>query len=240
MPASSITKLDRHQLKDEAYEAIREAIISFEFKPGDRIDQKKLSKRFGTSLSPVRDALIRLEQEGLVEVIPFSGTYVKQLTLNDIREIYEIRMLLEGACARQACLNLTEQEIDEVQTAITAAEEAGARGDLESAQAMLVRFDDAIVDAAENGRIRSMLAAIRYQSHRISSVSTRLESRLSTSCAQHRGVLEAIRMRDPNLAALRMEEHVCSVWEDLNSEQGLEKLRAFGVVGEDEQIVESL
>lgn len=233
MQESSINRLDRHQLKDGAYEAIREAIISFELKPGERIDKKELARRFGTSASPVRDALLRLEQEGLVEIVPFSGTYVKQLTLDDIREIYEIRMLLEGACARQACGRLTEEEIHDVERVIEAAEEAGTRGDLESAQEMLVKFDDAIVDAAQNVRLRSMLTTFRYQSHRISSVSTRLEKRLSKSCTQHRRVLEAIRMRDPDLAAQRMEEHVRSVWENLSSEQGLATLREFGVVGED-------
>ena len=75
------------------------------------------------------------------------------------------------------------------------------------------------------------MTTIRYQSHRISSVSSRLKGRLIASCLQHSQVLEAIREGNADLAAKRMEHHVRSVWDDLNSEEGLRVLREYGIVG---------
>src|SRR5438128_8192678 len=88
--------IESRHLKDEAYRTIKSAIISLNFRPGDAVMEGWLARSLRISKTPVRNALVRLEQEGLVETRPFRGTFVAPLTVRNIREIFQVRGVLEG------------------------------------------------------------------------------------------------------------------------------------------------
>ncbi len=96
-------KMIKHSnLSHRIYEILKDQIINEELAPGERLLDDKLASSFGVSRTPVREALTRLTSEGLVEITPRSGIYVKKLTRKDVEEIYKIRKVLEGLAAREA------------------------------------------------------------------------------------------------------------------------------------------
>src|SRR5688500_16695365 len=97
MPRSVPTKL----LRDDIYARIKEAVLSCEIAPGAGMREQELAAQFGVSKSPVRDALHRLQSEGLIEVLPRKGYRVKVISLEDALELYEMRIILECACTER-------------------------------------------------------------------------------------------------------------------------------------------
>jgi DNA-binding GntR family transcriptional regulator len=105
------TKLERRRAADEVYHALRQAIVSYQIKPGERLDVEELSGKFGVSLTPVRGALQQLATEGLVEIRPRSGTFVASLTAQDVEETFQLRCALECLAAEQGLRNIGSQEV---------------------------------------------------------------------------------------------------------------------------------
>jgi len=91
------------QLKDTVYVQLRDDIVNGVLPPGTVLREAELAARFGVSKTPLRDALVRLQKDGFVEIPPYRSAVVVGYSRTDLREIYELRELLEGACARQAC-----------------------------------------------------------------------------------------------------------------------------------------
>ena len=102
------------RLSDVVYEWIRNAILSSEFKPGERLSQEMITERLQVSRTPVRDAFNRLQTEGLLDVRPNAGAIVTRLSNEKLAEFYELRALLEGPAARYACENITDEDIAEL------------------------------------------------------------------------------------------------------------------------------
>ncbi|MFP3040637.1 GntR family transcriptional regulator [Treponema primitia] len=102
-------------ISDIVYKWIRNAIVSSAFKPGEWITQEDITERLHVSRTPVRDAFKRLQSEGLLVVKPHQGAIVVQLSLEKLIEVYEIRMLLEGAAAKHACENIANKNINELE-----------------------------------------------------------------------------------------------------------------------------
>ena len=98
-------------MKEIAYEAIREAILSGRFLPGQRLVADELAQEFGTSRMPIREALQRLENAGLVSITPHRGAVVSELSEQEIVEIYHIRAVLEGLAARLAAPHLAPRRL---------------------------------------------------------------------------------------------------------------------------------
>ena len=114
LSALSITPIDGpNSLKDRAYHRIKAAILNLELKPGDPLVEGELAERLGISKTPVRDALTELRREGLVTKIPYSGTCVSEITQQDIRDIIQIRGVLEALAARLATPLLTGARSEE-------------------------------------------------------------------------------------------------------------------------------
>lgn len=102
-------------VSDSVYDWIKEAIIQGEFQPGEHLAQERITERLGVSRTPVRDAMKRLEAEGLVVVKPHCGAVVFDISEEQLTEIYEIRILLEQYCAEKACRLATDEQIDNVE-----------------------------------------------------------------------------------------------------------------------------
>ena len=105
------TKLQRQRAADEVYQALRQAIVGYHIKPGERLDVEELSGKFGVSLTPVRGALQQLATEGLVEIRPRSGTFVASLTAQDVEETFQLRCALECLAAELGIRNIGPQEL---------------------------------------------------------------------------------------------------------------------------------
>jgi DNA-binding GntR family transcriptional regulator len=217
--AFSITPINGpSSLKDHAYRRIKTAILNLELKPGDALIEGELAERLGISKTPVRDALTELRREGLVTKIPYSGTFVSEITPQDIRDIIQIRTVLESLAARLATPLLTEAELQKLADLITFELDAIGAGNIEFASQCNGEFHDVIIHKVQNQRLVSILENIGDQMKRIRALSSQLQGRLHKSAEEHNLVLAALRDRDPDKAEEMLRVHMLSVLMDLSRE----------------------
>jgi GntR family transcriptional regulator, rspAB operon transcriptional repressor len=202
-------------LKARAYTAIKDAILSLRFEPGMPLVESELALQLGISKTPVRDALQELEREGFVTRILFKGTYVTDVTPTDIREIFELRAILEGFAAGLATPLLTDAELERIDRDLTAAEAALAEGDLARCSDFGRCLHDAILDKARNQRLASITHNLDDHVQRLRILSDRIRGRLTKSVNEHRRVQAALCRRDPAAAEQAMRDHLLSVLQDL-------------------------
>jgi DNA-binding GntR family transcriptional regulator len=186
-----------------AYEAILRDIIICRLTPGARLDETALAERYDAGLASIRDALGRLALEGLVVRRKRSGTTVSSLDLEEIRQAFEARGLIEPHCTALAAMNATSAEIAFLSRALEEAEAAATRGDLPSLVIAKQRLRWGVGVASHNATLAGMLLPLQLKTARfwIYSMShNRLEERL-TEIRHHRTVVEAIGQRNPARAS---------------------------------------
>ena len=206
-------------LKDRAYLAIKGAILSLKLKPGQALVESELAQQLGISKTPVRTALHQLEREGLVTKVLYKGTYVADITLADIREIFLIRAVLEGLAARLAAPSLTDAEIARARDLLRLMEAALNKGENELASQYGAQFHDLILQKADSQRLQLIIYNLDNHVQRFRLLSDRISGRLERSLKEHRLILEALEERDPILAERRVKEHLNSVIEALSGER---------------------
>ena len=132
---------DRRKVTDWVCEEIREAIIDLRLHPGEPLREAAIAQQLGVSKTPIREALARLEQEGLVEVTSFKGAVVSGYSPRDLEEIYELRSLLEGAAVRGVAVDASEEARAELCEVIARSRELRDAGELTELATLLGRFD---------------------------------------------------------------------------------------------------
>ena len=107
-----------HSLSNRVFLKIRDNILNGTYKEQDELRENTIGKELGVSRTPVREALRQLELEGLVTIVPNKGAYVTGITTKDVKDIYTVRSMLEGLCARWATEHITEEQLDELEEII--------------------------------------------------------------------------------------------------------------------------
>jgi len=206
-------------LKDQAYLAIKDAILTLNLKPGDALVENDLAEQLGISKTPVRTALQELEREGLVTKVLYKGTYVRELTPRDVREIFQLRAVLEGLAARLAVPALEESDLARARELVHLMETALKAGDRSTASQCGAGLHSLLLQKADNERLHLIWNNLDDQTERFRLMSDRISGRLEKSVGEHRRLLEALELRDPQLAEQRIREHLHSVLEELSSDQ---------------------
>lgn len=220
--AAPLRRLEDVSLADRAHDALREAILEMKLKPGEPLVEQKLAESLGISKTPIRQALQRLIQAGLVVNVPNRGYTVSQLRLQDAHEILVIRAELEGLAARLACLNLTDEGLASLENIIEQQEAALEQSDTERCAEIGHRFHRTLMDAAGNERLGQMIGLLNDQFHRVRLLSSRIPGRVPHSVPEHRRVLNALRDRNPDQSAYLMREHLLEVYKDLEHDRALD------------------
>jgi DNA-binding GntR family transcriptional regulator len=193
----------RPSLVDGAYEALKAAIRNAVFAPGYQGSEGEIAAQLGMSRTPVHEAVIRLQEEGLVRVLPRRGVVVCAISLEDMREIYEVVMALETASAEiiaekpPAARDAIAEELAAVNAGMA---EALARDDLLAWAGADGRFHQLLVERAGNSRLSRIFASIMDQSHRARMLTLRLRPRPTVSVEEHAAIVTAIQHGDPRLA----------------------------------------
>jgi DNA-binding GntR family transcriptional regulator len=197
----------------DAYEFIRDAIIEGKFVPGMRLAEESLAKEMNLSRTPIREAIKQLEAEGLV--IPLKrGVSVRHFTKDDIRQIYDLRTLLEGYAASQAAIHRTENDLLEMERANILYEEAISgyvESDMESLKDIVQvnqKFHEAIVAASKNEHIHFHISKVVVVPIVFRSFYWYNSFQLKQSLEVHKTILEAIKNREPERARIAMHEHI--------------------------------
>ncbi len=215
-----------NSLSSRVFQRIRDDILKGKYKEHDELRENTIGKELGVSRTPVREALRQLELEGLVSIIPNKGAYVTGISPKDVSDIYMIRSMLEGLCARWATENITDEQLDELDEIMLLSEFHMKREGGGSAEQMTEldgRFH-AILYEASNSKILShvLLDFHKYvQMARESSVLS--EDRARKSIREHKQLLRAIRDKDADLAEQLANEHILHVIQNLKK-QGYDEI----------------
>ena len=193
---------------DRAYTEVRRRIIENEMPAGYVILEQDLAQELGMSRTPVREAMIHLAKEGLVEVRPRHGFRVLPISAKDMVDIYEILTALEStAAATLAREGVTDQQLASLEAAVESMDRALADNDLDAWAAADEHFHKMLVAHAGNQRLQSIVEMFWDQTHRARMVTLRLRPRPTKSNDDHRAVIKAIRARDPVKAQQQHTRH---------------------------------
>lgn len=210
-----------HSLGGRVFQTIREDILNGKYKENEELRENTLGKELGVSRTPVREALRQLELEGLVSIIPNRGAYVTGISHKDIWDIYKIRSLLEGLCARWAAEHIKETQLEDLEETIFLSEyqmkkESGFN--LEQVASLDTRFHAILYEASDSRILSHVLTDFHnyVQAARKSSIVS--EDRARKSIREHRQILRAIRDRDPDMAEQLANEHIMHVMENLKKQ----------------------
>ena len=191
-----------------AYERLRQMILDNELQAGAYVLQEELGAMLGVSRTPIREALIRLEQEGLVEIRPRHGMRVLPISIEAMREIYEVLTALEALAARIVAKNgLVRHQLAAMEQAVADMETALKANDLDGWASADQRFHALLVGYSGNSRLIAMVETVIDQSYRVRRLTLRLRPKPVASNSDHRALVEAIRARDSERAYHVHEQH---------------------------------
>jgi DNA-binding GntR family transcriptional regulator len=193
-------------LAGQAYGRLRQAILSGDYAPGAALFENQLAEKLGMSRTPVREALQTLSRDGFVEIVPNRGYFIPRLSVDDVRELYELRENLEGLAARCAALRATDADIDELDHLFQQYESAAH---WEAWVRLGTEFHEKLVALANNKRLAGMLDSLQAQiSMTRQSALRHVKGRRDEAVREHRAILDAMRRRDPDEAERQTRAHV--------------------------------
>ena len=209
-------------LRDVVFNTLRKAILKGELKPGERLMEIALADRLGVSRTPVREAMRKLELEGLVVLIPRRGAQVANITEKDLNDVLEVRIALENLSIEKACARMTEEQLAQLWDAAEEFEKTMAEGILVKLAEADVAFHEVIYQSSDNRRLIQVLNYLREQIYRYRVEYLKDEETRNLLVREHKELYEAIRARDVKKAQEISFHHienqreaiVCSIREE--------------------------
>jgi DNA-binding GntR family transcriptional regulator len=199
----------------KAYETIRGNILAGTFPPGTHLKENLLASIGKVSRTPVREALRRLSAEGLVNFLPNRGAYVRTWVQRDIKEIFHLRMLLEGYGAEIAARRINTRQLDtlrRLQDRMDAAAKGSEPGHLNDIAAANDRFHKLIIQASGNGRLAALLSSIIEMPLVLGTFTRYTAQDLARSMSHHREMIAAFQAHDGIWARSVMQCHTLAAW----------------------------
>jgi DNA-binding GntR family transcriptional regulator len=192
---------------EKAYHLIKEKIITLELGPSSVIDEHSLMKELGLGRTPIREALQRLDAEGLVHIVPRRGMFVADISITDLQEIFEVRIVLAGFCARVAAQRVTANQIAQMEAVLQDLEQVQS-GDYKTLMEIDRRFQRLMYKTAGNDILAESLDRLYDLSLRIWYLVLYQLGDVRDAIEQHRQVLEALKAKDGARAEALIKEHI--------------------------------
>lgn len=217
MAVGKIRKLSEARMRpirDEVYLQIRKAIIRGDYKPNEKLQEENLAEQLGTSRTPVREALRKLESEKLVTYYPHRGTVVSGVSDDEIDDLFAVRTLIESLIARRAAVRAAPADINRL---ISCHEKAESSNDPDEILNSVDAFNETIFRISGAEQLTSLNRRVREYLQRIL-VSNHLEpERRTQAAAEHKKIIEALAANDPDLAEKYTREHLTNAPRKLKS-----------------------
>ena len=195
-------------LRDVVFKKLRRAILLEELKAGERLTEIRLADRLGVSRTPIREAMRKLELEGLVVMVPRRGAVVAKISEKNLRDVLEIRRVLDMLCARLACERMSEEAKEKLNTACQDFEEAVKSGDLRDVAQKDVALHNIIIEATGNLTLQQMLDNLAEQMYRYRVKYLKDDSQYQTLSREHRAICKSIMSGDQETAVRLVKEHI--------------------------------
>ena len=199
---------NKTSLTDDICEYLRSSIFTFQFKPGDQINELKLIEELGISRSPIREAIRVLEGEGIVERIARKGVFVKKITQKEVQEIFSIRATLEALAAEQAAPNFTDKNLLYIENILKKMQHAVSKSNSKLYMKLNFKFHQSFIRVADNKTLEKLIGLLGRQATGFMFTTISLSNSLEASLAEHGRMLEAFYKKDPELAARMVKEHI--------------------------------
>lgn len=204
----NVTMNEYLPLRDVVFNTLRQAILRGELKPGERLMEIQLANKLGVSRTPIREAIRKLELEGLVLMIPRKGAEVADITEKSLRDVLEVRKVLEELSVQLACEKMTEDEIAELKVAAEEFKKALKSTDVTDIAEADVHFHDIIYTASGNQKLIQLLNNLREQMYRYRVEYLKEEAAYPKLIAEHEALIQCIKDREKEEAMKIMCRHI--------------------------------
>jgi len=195
-------------LRDVVFQTLRQAILKGELEPGERLMEIQLAKRLGVSRTPIREAIRKLELEGLVIMIPRKGAEVASITEKNVRDVLEVRKALEELAVTLACQRMEESEFQQIDKQNEIFEQTLKEGDLVEIASRDIDFHEIIYMATGNERLQQILYNLREQMCRYRMEYIKEKQQRGELFTEHLEITKAIKARDVERAKNAIRVHI--------------------------------
>ena len=195
-------------LRDVVFNTLRQAILRGELKPGERLMEIQLANKLGVSRTPIREAIRKLELEGLVLMIPRKGAEVAEITEKNMRDVLEVRKALEELAVQLACEKITDEEIEEMKKAAEDFKKILKSKDITEIAEADVRFHDIIYMATDNQKLIQLLNNLREQMYRYRVEYLKDAAIYPRLIEEHHRMYDALKEKDQKQAVAYVEKHL--------------------------------
>ena len=206
---------DKYSLRGRVFHKLREDILNGVYEEHEELREMTISEEMGVSRTPVREALRQLELEGLVQIIPNKGAYVIGITPKDVMDIYMIRSLLEGLCAKWACEHITKEQMEEMEENVYLAKFHAQKGHLEQLAELDNRFHDIMYEACNSKMLEHMLKDYHQYVLRVRKKTLNDVNRGAASNEEHEQIMEAIREKNGEKAEMLANRHMINAYNNM-------------------------
>ena len=206
---------DKYSLRGRVFQKLREDILSGRYKENEELKEVAIGEELGVSRTPVREAFRQLELEGLIQIVPNKGAYVTGITAKDVKDIYMIRSLLEGLCARLATENITKDQLEEMEENIYLAEFHAAKGHMDQMAELDNRFHDILYEACNSKMLEHTLRDYHQYVLRVRQKTLSTNTRGRASNEEHRQIMEAIKAGDAARAEQLANRHMQNAYDNM-------------------------
>lgn len=195
-------------LREVVFNTLRQAILTGELKPGERLMEIHLANRLGVSRTPIREAIRKLELEGLVTMIPRRGAEVAQITEKSMNDVLEVRRALDALCVELACERITQEKLEQLKTACDSFEKAVKTKDVKKIAQADVALHDIIVEATGNQRLIQMVNNLSEQMYRYRFEYIKDSEQHENLVEEHRIIYESLVKKDKETASSAAKLHI--------------------------------
>lgn len=207
---------EKYSLGQQVFHTIREGILSGKYARNEELRESAIGEELGVSRTPVREALRQLELEGLVEIIPNKGAFVVGLSAADIHDIYEIRSVLEGLCAKRAALYATDEQLEALEEIMCLSDFHVQKGHFDQLVELDNRFHEQMYLASKSKMLEHVLSDFHHYVERVRRVTLHDPKRSVESNEEHRQILDALKERDEKKAEQLANHHLMNTIENID------------------------
>lgn len=209
---------NKHSLTGFVFNRLREDILNGKYKENDELKEMAIASELNVSRTPVREAIRQLEFEGLVESIPNKATYVRGISLKDIKDIYEMRASLERLCVKMVIERLDGEKLSKLEEIVDLSTFYYEKGKYDNILELDNQFHALLYDAAGSRMLKHTLSDFHHYLQRIRHTTLSGKDRAGHAVLEHKSIVEAIKNKDVEKAMTLAEEHI------INSMNNMEKL----------------
>lgn len=207
---------ESHSLSGKVFHKLQDDILSGRYKVDDELKEKAIGDELGVSRTPVREALRQLELQGLVTITPNKGAHVTGFSKQDLNDIYEIRSVLEGLCAKWAAVKATPEQIEELEEIVYLTRFHVSKGNSQQVFELDNKFHEILYEASGSKVLSSVLSDFHHYVQRVRKATLKSKERSEKSNEEHEKILEAVKSHDALKAQQLAHQHIMRTIENID------------------------